>query len=143
MKSLGEIIKDYVDRLQTENSTEIVDEEMIKNIKNKFFRDENAALASVSEVFIDSLDAEDSIRYSFQFTETYKNGSSDANSLMMCLYIAATYDGFTLKNVIKYVGEIMKSKLAYPKMLADYFMRIISSMNKKVPLDLKLWLELQ
>jgi hypothetical protein len=147
MKLLRTIIKEFVKELQTENSSIILEPSLIRDIINTIFSEEEDHIVDVDDdIGLDWGEGSSPIQYELEFVEHYENGKYERSGLFVRLYLAATYDKFTLESALKYSYEIKnfinRNSLGNGQKGANYFLKTIKHFNKNIPTDLKLYLEL-
>jgi hypothetical protein len=144
---LKTIIRRFVKKLQSTDSSIILDPLLIKNILNTVFPEESYFIDYVGEdIGLDWGDGSSPLQYELDFEEHYTDNTRERSGLYIRLYLAATYDKFTLKNAIMYGDEIsdyiFKQSLGSGDIGRDYFFKTMKLFNKNLPEDLVLFLEL-
>jgi hypothetical protein len=150
---LETVIENFVNELQSTNSSITLDPLLIKNIINVIFNNslysptENNFVVHVDDdIGLDWGDESSPLQYELEFRECYTDGSCEISGLFIRLYIAATYDKFTAENAIQWSQDISdfiyRHSLGNGTVGRDYFLKTIREFNKNIPEDLRLYLEL-
>jgi hypothetical protein len=146
MKLLKTLIKEFVKELQKENSSITLEPSLIADIINNIFINEEYFVVEIDDdIGLDWGDESSPLQYELDFNEVYQNGDSERSGLFIRLYLAATYDKFTLESALMYGDEISKfvSKTQGDGDIGrDYFLKTMKHFNKNLPEDLKVYLEL-
>jgi hypothetical protein len=150
---LETVIENFVNELQSTNSSITLDPLLIKNIANVIFNDslnsptENNFVSYVDDdIGLDWGDRSSPLQYELEFEECYTDGSCEMSGLFIRLYLAATYDKFTAENAIQWSQDISdfieRHSLGRGYVGKDYFLKTIKEFNKNIPDDLRLFLDL-
>jgi hypothetical protein len=144
---LKTLIENFVTELQSINSSIILDPLLIKNIINTIFPEDGENIISIdNDIGLDWGDESSPIQYELDFEEHYGDEKSARSGLFIRLYLAATYDQFTLENAVEWSNEIKEflysTRAGNGHIASDYFLKTIKEFNKNIPEDLKLYLEL-
>jgi hypothetical protein len=144
---LKTIIRRFVKQLQSTDSSIILDPLLIKDILNSVFPEESYFIDYIEEdIGLDWGDGSSPLQYELDFEEHYTDNTRERSGLFIRLYLAATYDKFTLKNAMMYGDEILdfifKQGYGNGNVGRDYFFKTMKLFNKNLPEDLVLFLEL-